>query len=320
MIIELFNKFEYMLIRTINNLDIFCFSILFIIFLGYVVYFIVKILNKLILKSEIKEIKLDILLVPFISIFMICAAALILKSWGSGKDAVITDSNVLSAIVSFISPFIAFTGAYTLSEINHNKSEKLRIENEKKEKLEKQEKIKKEIEHKKNMLFTMLEYTIYQTRIATKEIEEYYQDNYKSLNIGNSIFLHEKYGLTGSFKDDFRKMMFVESANDCGIFMRYCRETIDERFFRIVEINKISERLIYIEDWYNYLDCVPKIEDVQGITFWINLIKYNGIGINTYTYMFIVNRYNIDSIIKKYYPKAINEGIRGTYGMVGIDD
>ena len=297
--------------QLFNNLDVFCFGIIIAIAGIFFIKMIVTIRqNK---RNSIKKslIGVEDLLLPLIGILLVIAIILLAKSW-NGKD--ITDANVLSAIVSFISPFIAFTGAYSLAEYNNKRSEEIRKDKEYKEKLAKEEQYKKEMEHKKYMLFTMLEYSITQTRIATNEIENQYKNNYKGLNIGQNVFLHKKYNLTGKLKDDFKTMIFVKSQNDYKAYMNFYRQ-LDGTFTSMLDKHKISDRVIYIKDWYNYLDCVSDFEDLNTIILWINLLNYNKMDVDSYTYMFISNRCSIDRIIKKYYPNAIDEGVRGKYGI-----
>ncbi|SFJ12357.1 hypothetical protein SAMN02910355_1131 [Terrisporobacter glycolicus] len=146
MFTELSNMILYMIGRIFNNLDIFISSIFFILVFGYILYFLVRRVHKLITKSETRDAKLDILLVPFIIFFMLLAVIIVISGQ---ENNTITEANILVAIVSFISPFIAFTGAYALSDINHNKSEKIRIKNENNEKVKKYSQEQNQLEHKK---------------------------------------------------------------------------------------------------------------------------------------------------------------------------
>ncbi|SFJ12327.1 hypothetical protein SAMN02910355_1130 [Terrisporobacter glycolicus] len=157
----------------------------------------------------------------------------------------------------------------------------------------------------------MLEYSILQTRVSVVEIQKYYRAHYNNDNISPFI---EKYNLTGEFLKDFRIMAKVKSGEDCGIFMNYVKQ-IDIEFSNIIDKHKISNRVIYIENWYDYLDCVSSTKDVQQITLWINLVKNSDMEIEAYTQKFLSNRIEVHEIIKRSYPKVISEGMRGKYNI-----
>lgn len=238
------------------------------------------------------------------------------------------DSNDrLPILTSFFSPILGFSGTYLIFHLTSKKEKKKAIAEFEKEKLKLQSESKKEeqkrqqelmkqeeekkdkLEHKKNMLYSMLEYSVIHTRILTKEIEQWYKNNYKNINFS------KEYNLTGNLKDDFETMILVKSKTDCGLFMDFSFQ-MDNIFRKKVNQYKIANNVIYINNWYDYLDCVPTVKDVQSITLWINLIKNSDMRTEGYTYKFLVNRDNINKIIQDNYPKAINDGLRGYYGMI----
>ena len=119
----MFDKINQFVQQLYNNLSIFCLGIVVTIIGIAIVKIVIAIRHNKIKKIQDKTIGFEDVIVPFIIIFLVFAATILVKSW-NGKD--ITDGQVLTAIVSFISPFIAFIGAYTLAEVNYSRSEKQR--------------------------------------------------------------------------------------------------------------------------------------------------------------------------------------------------
>ncbi|MGL4731707.1 MAG: hypothetical protein ACRCW0_08990 [Clostridium sp.] len=197
-------------------------------------------------------------------------------------------------LLAFMGAITGVSGAFFIFKMGDKKSKE-----------EKKEKEIKELEYKRNLLFTMLEYTIIQTNIVTNSINKYYHQNCDE-------YLAHKYNLVGEFKADLLKTIFISDKNDCEELFDYYSK-IDKIFLDMLNKYKIPERVVYIDDWYNYLDCIEDAEEIQTIITWINLIKYSDVGSDSYTYMFLSNREEVDNLIKKYYSKAITEGVRGKY-------
>lgn len=302
----MFDKINQFVQQLYNNLSIFCLGIVVTIIGIAIVKIVIAIRHNKIKKIQDKTIGFEDVIVPFIIIFLVFAATILVKSW-NGKD--ITDGQVLTAIVSFVSPFIAFIGAYTLAEVNYSRSEKQREKKEESSFKEKKEINNKKLEHKRNMLYTMLEFSLLQTRIATKKIEKLYRENYKKIHVSD-ISMASKYNLTGNFTTDYLKMIMVKNTDDFQGFINYTKE-LDNTFISMLNEQKISDKVIYIKNWYDYLDCVQSVKDVQSITHWINLVNHAYITETSYAYMFLTNRHRIDDIIKREYPMVIDEGLRG---------
>lgn len=244
--------------------------------------------------------------------------SLYLIAFGEGSIKLgegITVANVLSTIASFTAPFIAFSGAYSIFEFGQKKAEQEKKANEGKEKTEKETKENKELEHKKNMLYTMLEYSILQTRIPTREIEEFYLERYQ--NINTNVSLAQKYRLTGNFTKDYKIMMSVKDTNDYEAFMNTIKQ-YDNILEDKLNKHKVSNRTIYIENWYEYLDCVQNVEEVHEIILWINILKNPDWNVDSYINLFLANRENMDKIIRKNYPKVIDEGLRNTFKLFNM--
>ncbi|WP_195346666.1 hypothetical protein [Paraclostridium sordellii] len=248
------------------------------------------ILIKLISKDEEYKLFTVIIIIIFSLIFLYWIS-LFLK---------LDEEKKLPILTSFFAPILAFSGTYLIFNLTIKKD----IRKQNKEKKDK-------LEHKKNMLYSMLEYSIVHTRIVTKEIEKWYEGSYTTINT-NSQPLSKTYKLSGKIKDDFEIMMLAKSDTDVGIFMNFFSQ-MDNLFRNKIKQYKIADNVIYINNWYDYLDCVSDIKDVQTITLWINFLKNSDMKSESYTYKFISNRDNISEIIKKNYPKAINEGIRGKF-------
>lgn len=240
-----------------------------------------------------------------VTMFILCMVALALYIIVFGEG--ITDANVLSLIASFTSPFIAFSGAYLIFEFGQKKSDKENKKKEEYEKRKKKEEYDKLQEHKKNMIYTMLEYSLLQTKIPSTEINDYYIDNYNELQVDNQL-LANKYSLTGNFIEDFTIILKSKSSVDMEEFINFSYK-LDEKLLEIFNEYKTFKKVIYIDNWYDYLDCIPNAEEVYTITLWINMIKNSDTTIDVN--VFLRNRIIIDSIIKKNYPRVINEGLRG---------
>lgn len=295
-----------MIYRILNNLDIFISGIFFIIAFGYILYLLTGMVHKAITKTDKREAKLDILLLPFIIFCMILAISIGISGWKKGN---ITEANLLMATVSFISPFIAFTGAYAIFEFGQNKSDRENKEKENKEKLAKKEQYEKDIEHKKHMLFTMLEYSYTQTRIPSQNIKKVYREHYKHLT--------DKLKLNGDIMDDFTYMLRVKPCQSTEDFDGFL-EWVSEQLTKDMNKKQIAKRVIYIENWYDYLDCVPNLDDINSIVFWITMLKSSDSSIDVH--QFLSNRSNIDTLIRKYYPKVIDEGLRGKLSRIYIEE
>lgn len=256
--------------QLFNNLDVFCFGIITAIVGTAIIKMIVTIRHNKRSKTEKSVIGVEDLLLPFISIFVIIAFVLIAKSW-NGKD--ITDANVLSAIVSFISPFIAFTGAYSLAEYNNKRSEGIREKEEEKEKEKIAEQERKEREkidnekkeeelYAKDMLYSLLEYTVKETEGLISRIHQ------------NSIYrraLKDKMDLkcicnrsVTEEKKLFRKCLLDADIND----VEY-----KEQILKILSENNVVN-LVYDSDWTKYMRYVTSKER-QSIISWIHTLKNN---------------------------------------------
>jgi len=269
MITKLWDNFHYFFQRTANNLDIFCFSTFIIIVGSVLLYIVSKLLYKIATKStKSKEtvVKLEILLIPFIAIFLICAASLMLESWTAGKrDAVITDANVLMATVSFISPFIAFTGAYSLSEMNYKKSEFIRKQQE-------DDAEDKQEQYALDMLYSLLSFTIkeqhelwqlyalrivqeYELRYGIDEIETLFKDSTLYEMLAEPYEIGEKAEILNGIIND------IEFSD---------KEDKESKF----NVRGCFSELIYDKNWTAYLYYINK-ENREHIVKWFNYLEEN---------------------------------------------
>lgn len=187
--------------------------------------------------AEGKIMKLEDLLLLFICIFMIFAGVLLLKSW-NGTD--ITDGQVLTATVSFISPFIAFTGAYTIFNLGKN-SDKL-----------------KEKEYAEDMLSNLLYVTLKETNGVVGKIYKSYKiqciGEEKELNIKN-----DKYEESRAFTSGLLSLYDNENKSRLDALRKIIKEE---------KLNK----LVYDSDWTKYLKHIEKNKRASIIK-WLNLLK-----------------------------------------------
>lgn len=307
MFTELINSISYMSNRVINNLDIFISSMIFIVVFGYIVYFIVIKVHKLITKSEISGAKLDILLVPFIILFMLVAVAIGVSGW---NNETITEANILVAVVSFLSPFIAFVGAYALAEENHKKSENIRktqedIENNKK------------LEYKKLMLFNLLDYTIHKTENLYAELNKCYKGAYSG-ELKDNLPPVKGYEneVIGELENDVPRIHTLISNQKVKGFANSLKVLFNDTFLRDVHLNEF----VYDKNWTSYLDCIPKlrdehkVRDIQRITNWLMVLQeYKSEGYNRKQIDpidFVLMRRGIKGLIDELAPDIKENGFR----------
>ncbi|GAA0093441.1 hypothetical protein UT300009_34720 [Paraclostridium bifermentans] len=169
------------------------------------------------------------------------------------------------------------------------------------EKQKEELKEKKELEHKKMMLYTMLEFSVMQSRVSYIEFKKYYREQYnQDRNMINSE-IERKFELTGDFIEDFGIMLRVYPCKETRVFDDFI-ERISNVLFDKMNEYQIAKKVVYIENWYEYIDCIPEINDQNTVLVWIGIIKNSDISINPY--QFIANRSVIKAIVDKNYPKV----------------
>lgn len=215
-------------------------------------------------------------------------------------NTILIVTSIFSGCMGFIGSLVGVLGAFYIFRLEVKKDENKKLD-------EKSE----QMEHKKKMLYTLLEFSYLQTRISSEFAKQIYKDSYTKIPCKDNSIV-QKYKLSGEIMDDFKKMLMVKPCNDTENFDAFIGWINGELSEQMKESN-ICKRVIYIENWYDYLDCVPNLDDINAIVFWITMLKSSDTTIDAI--QFISNRENIDRIIRKYYQRAIDEGVRGKIKM-----
>ena len=238
----------------------------------------IKIDKKLIFFSVIILVMIPICMIGvFIGLYIRGASVLQIDNFIS-----ITTS-VFGGIMGFIGSSLGVLGAFYIYKLQSNDEKQIKINQEVKQK-----------QHKEMMLYTLLDFT--------------YEDSYKELVC--------KYNLSGDFKKDFDRMLFVKPCEDTERF-DYHIDKISEELVYYMRKNNISDRVVYMENWYEFIDCIDDLEDLNTVIFWITMLKNSDKNININS--FISNRENIGSLIEKRYPRVKYEGIRSKFRMINRD-
>lgn len=216
--------------------------------------------------------------------------------------------NVISIVTTIFSGFMGFIGSL-LGVLGAFYIYRLQIKNENEKKKDEEYKQK---EHKKMILYTLLEFTYLQTRISYKDIISLYKNTYKDAYKDLVI----KYNLSGDFKYDYYSMLKVKQSEDTQKFDEYIDKLSEKLRNNMIGMN-ISDKVIYIENWYDYLDCIDDLKDLNLVRIWITMLKNSDKRISSYH--FIANRDEINKLIKKNYPRVIDEGVRAEFKKVNIE-
>lgn len=222
----------------------------------------------------------------------------------------ITDANILSSIVSFTAPFIAFSGAYLIFEFGQKKADReKKIESDTK------------LEYKKLMLFNLLDYTILKTDNIYQELNNCYLDYYTS---GFKLPTEEGFEneIRGNLYNDCVRIYSLYDRDDVKEFNRMLKSLFNGTYLRE---HHLYEH-IYDNNWTSYLDCIPSldnehyIENIQRITTWIILLqnsKVEGISFKQIDPIdFVLKRRGIDGVIDELAPEIKEKGFRSKYNMI----
>lgn len=217
---------------------------------------------------------------------------------GAVTYGVLAGNDILGLIGAVIGVFGTYIG-FRLGVSREKEKEELKDE--------------KELEHKKMMLYTMLEFSVMQSRVSYIEFKKYYKEQYNQDRHMINFEIERKFELTGDFINDFKIMSRVKSGEK-KLFDDFIERTSDVLFDRMNKY-QIAKKAVYIENWYEYIDCIPEINDQNTVLVWIGIIKNSDISINPY--QFIANRNDIKAIVDKNYPKVAK--MRHEMERQGID-
>ncbi len=210
---------------------------LIIIFIGVIIFYRKKIHNNTFEKS-LKMIIFMFIVFMILTIIYICI---------NGDE--ITDSNILSAIVSITAPVIAFSGAYILFELGHIKNKQ---ENK---------------EYAEDMLFSLLKHTIIETDSIT--------------------YLIYMKCLIREVADTSKQISELISETPKLEYMRFKNKLIDikknntkfiEELNTLICVSKLN-KLVYDNEWTKYMKYI-KHEYREMIIRWIGILNSKEIEID----------------------------------------
>lgn len=266
------------------------------------------------LKKDIKQFKkTQIIIVGVFVILLLIILLCLLKiefSWGfiDRKELLGITADILGGYLGFIIAY--FTLTYQMKQDKENKIEEMN----------------NEIEYKKLMLFTLLDYTIYHTNDIYKQLDKYYNDSIIgaiSENIDIIDILSKDYDVNHLINHKSEKYEIKSELDNDSIGIMWCLKYEQIKFLKnsmdlyfkdnILKYNNIK-KLVYDKNWTDYIDCLEKIDtsntirNMQKIINWITLLENNG---ENYDIMdFIMRRRGIRILIDELYPKARETGFR----------
>lgn len=218
------------------------------------------------------------------------------------KGNEVTDVNRLTALSSFISTILGFSGTYTIFHLTRKKEiekantdaakeqkrimfeenkEKNRLETEiKKENAKREEEARREAEYAQDMLFSLLRYTMEETKSIVK-------------------LIHSKY-LIATFYDESKtiKEYLKETPKDEHI--RLCTQinklkSDDSLYIELQQTldKNLKSNLVYDDNWTKYLK-YEEHNNRKDIIDWINFLRNKDLDVG----MFLIHRSIVSLMLK----------------------
>lgn len=267
------------------------------------------------LKKDIKQFKrTQIIIVVIFVILLLIILLCLLKiefSWGfiDRKELLDITSDILGGYLGFIIAY--FTLTYQMKQDKENKIYEMN----------------NEIEYKKLMLFTLLDYTIYHTNDIYKQLDKCYNDSIIeaiSENIDIIDILSKDYEVNHLENDKLEKYEIKSELDNDSIGIMLClrykqinflKNSMDLYFKDGILRHNNMKKLVYDKNWTDYIDCLEKMDNnatrnMQRIINWITLLENNA---ENYDVMdFVLRRRGIRMLIDELYPKARETGFRNS--------
>ena len=252
-------------------------------------------------KKVLKESALIIIVLVILMLIILCCLLKLEFSGGifDRKELLDVTSKILGGYLGCITAYVTFKCQKEL------------------DKEKRQEAIKKEIDYKKFMLFSLLDYTIVNTEPLCKELNDEYNKIISNI-IADGIDVQKK--LSNHWYKNYQ--VKLNDLDNDALAINYCevydkdikslKRTLNLNFGLILNHYDL-EGLIYDENWTNYLDCIKEISNedsvqkMQRIINWINLM--NNLKDVEVIY-FVLARKGIRTLIDQLSPEIREKGFR----------
>ncbi|MBN8047283.1 hypothetical protein J0A94_05535 [Paraclostridium bifermentans] len=267
-----------------------------------------KKVTKLIENDNIRK-TVNILTISTLTVVVTLLTSLVLSiflpsvewGWVDRNTLITTIATIMGGFFGFIGAAIGVIGTYGAFYLGAN-SEKQKEEN-----------------HKKIMLYNLLENTINETSEIVKELHAFSCDYGDRFNDENRDICKRIHSLMDTIVKDKHDDMFNFAINGIVYAGRNKNFTLPQNLYgrRLqANFNEIKEqcridlsRLLYDENWTTYLDCLNDHKKIQIIISWVNLLRNNSQGFNVID--FLRYRNEVIKVIDDEYPMVKDGSVRG---------
>lgn len=249
----------------------------------------------------IKILKESGLIIIVFVILMVVIVGCLLKvefSWGfvDRKELLDTTGKILGGYLGCVTAYVTFKCQKEL------------------DKEKRQELAKREIEYKKFMLFSLLEFTIMNTVKVYNSLNENYLKIIASMSksgidIAEILSYKNSSSIASDLESNVTSILVNKDKNEVQNIIALLNDCL-ERILAYEDLKK----LIYDNKWTDYIDCLDEIVNdnsiaqMQSIITWINLLSSDSENINSID--FVLKRRQIKFLIDKISPEIRKKGYR----------
>jgi hypothetical protein len=188
------------------------------------------------------------------------------------KGNEVTDVNRLTALSSFISTILGFSGTYTIFHLTRKKEIDKANNDAKKEIARRDEEAKKEEEYAQDMLFSLLRYTMEETELIVKLIHsKYLISTYQAESKTIKEYLKK------TPKDEYNRLctQINKLKSDDSLYVEL-QQTLDKY---------LKSNLVYDDNWTKYLK-YEEHSKRKNVIDWINCLRNKDLDVD----MFLIKR------------------------------
>lgn len=270
--------------------------------------------TKLITNDNVKKM-VDILTILTLVILAILLIVLELSiflpsvewGWLDRNTLITTFATIIGGFFGFIGASIGIIGTYGAFYLGVNKEKE------------------KEENHKRIMLFNLLDHTITSTNDIYSSLNHYYKECVRSAT-NSGVDIKEKvskYNQDDKYKDKIcldidEDAFYIMSAKDSKDSDITCLiKGLDVYITDSILREKNLSILVYDDNWCSYLDCIKELRekggerDMQRIINWLTFLKESPNSSRIDSLEFILRRRGIRCIIDELNKESKEEGFRG---------